>query len=143
MGASDAVLHLWQSATKSQPGTSIVHLGFSEDAHSPVSSSYRALVRHGPDTFLALNLASAVLTDEEGNQLATLGNTSVTVPAKNKRAPVAFRLGPLASSERIYFEMWSKLIPATSAQFGFTPHSIWWQERNGNVLITADRGTVG
>ncbi|MGN6557988.1 MAG: hypothetical protein ACTHLH_08275 [Solirubrobacterales bacterium] len=142
-GASGAVLRVWQSTTKSQPGTSIVHLGFSENAESPVSSSYSALVRHGPDTFLALNISSAVLTDEEGNQLATLGNAAVTVPARNKRVPVFFELGPLASSERIYFEMWSKLIPASSVEFGFTPHSIWWQEQSGKMWLYADRGTVG
>jgi hypothetical protein len=142
-GASDAVLRVWQSTMKSQPGTSIIHLGFSEGTKSPVGSSYRALVRHGPDTFLALNFASAVLTDENGNQLATLGNESVTVPAENKRAPVSFELGPLASSERIYSEMWSKLIPAASVQFGFTPHSVWWQAPNGKVWLYADRGTVG
>jgi hypothetical protein len=142
-GADDATVRVWQSAARSQPGTTIIHLGFSEYPKSPVSSSYRALVRHGPDTFLALNFASAVLADEKGNQLATLGNSSVTVSAENERAPVSFELGPLASSERIYFEMWSKLIPASSVQFGYTPHSIWWQEQSGEVWISADRGTVG
>lgn len=142
-GTGDAALRIWQSTTKSQPGTSIVHLGFSEGAESPVSSSYRALVRHGPDTFLALDVASAVLTDEKGNQLATLGNESVTVSAEDEREPYSFELGPLASSERIYFEMWSRLIPASSVQFGFTPHSIWWQEQSGKVWLYADPGTVG
>jgi hypothetical protein len=142
-GANNAVLHVWQSTTKSHPDTSIVHLGFSKDARSPVSSSHSALVRHGRDTFLALNFASAVLTDENGNKLASLGNPSMTVPAENKWVPALLDVGPLASSDRIYFEMWSKLIPASSLQFGFTPHSIWWQARSGKVWIYEDPGTVG
>ena len=142
--SANAVLHLWESSAPIDSGTSIVHISFS-NGKAAATSQYQVLVRHGPQWFFALDVSSAVLTDNTGSQLAWLGNKSVTVssPARKGFPPYWFELGPLASSERLYFEIWGELIPENSVQYGFTPHGIWWQSPDGEIWLTADNGTVG
>lgn len=87
--SANAVLHLWESSAPIDSGTSIVHISFS-NGKAAATSQYQVLVRHGPQWFFALDVSSAVLTDNTGSQLAWLGNKSVTVSS-----PTAQRISPL------------------------------------------------